>query len=363
MGFHREQPYNDLPALPPRADLETPTILKAVIRASRALADLKGRTHTIPNPDILLNTIALQEARLSSEIENIFTTDDELFRGLGLEELGLSPHTKEVLHYREALWRGALILRERPVLGTNLFEQLNGLVKESAAGVRKTSGTRIGNPSTGETIYTPPEGEDTIRAMLHNLEIYCNEPSDAVDPLVQMAVMHYQFEAIHPFHDGNGRTGRILLILFLLLHGLLELPILFLSRYIIRNKATYYRLLREVTEQQAWEPWVLYMLDAVESTARYTSQKIAALHDLLAATIAQARERLPKRTFSKELIELIFEQPYCRIRLVERAGIAQRLTASKYLRDLEAAGFLRAQKLGTELVFINESLVALLAKD
>ena len=365
MPFSPDKPFNALPDLPPRVELETPAVLKATTRASRALAELKGRTHTLPNPTILLNTLALQEAKLSSEIENIFTTNDELFRGLAAEGSGseVSPHAKEVLHYRDALWHGVDALGNRPFLSTNLAIEIVRIIKKNDAGVRNLPGTKLHNPTTKEVIYTPPEGEDLLRRKLANLERFTNEESSELDPLIRVAVAHYQFEAIHPFFDGNGRTGRILIILQLIRHGLLEIPILFLSRFIIEHKAQYYRSLRSVTEGSAWEGWLLYMLKAIEETAHGTTQKILAIRDLLAETLEKAKKSLPKAAFSKELIELIFEQPYCKIRFLEKAGIAKRLTATKYLRALERAGFVVPVKKGTELIFINHRLWRLLTDE
>ena len=224
-------------------------------------------------------------------------------------------------------------------------------------------GTNLQNPTTREVIYTPPEGEDFIRQKLANLERFANEQSSEIDPLVRVAVAHYQFEAIHPFFDGNGRTGRILIILQLILHRLLEIPILFLSRFIIEHKTQYYRRLRDITEDGQWEPWLLYMLEAIEKTAHGTTQKILAIRDLHAETVEKAKRLLPKSVFSKELIELIFEQPYCKIRFLEQAGIAKRLTATKYLRELEKAGFVVPVKRGTELIFINHHLWRLLTDE
>ncbi len=362
MHFSPEKPFNQLPDLPPKAELETPRVLKATTRASRALAELKGRTHSIPNPTILLNTLALQEAKFSSEIENIFTTHDELYRGLAANGNGadVSPHAKEVLHYRDALWRGMDVIRERPFLSTNLAIEIVSIIKENKVGIRNLPGTKLQNPNTREVIYTPPEGEDLLRRKLANLEKFSNDSSSDLDPLVRVGVAHYQFEAIHPFFDGNGRTGRILIILQLIMNQLLELPILFLSRFIIEHKAQYYRSLRAVTQRGEWESWLLYMLEAIEKTAHGTTEKINGIRDLMAETLENAKRKLPKPVFSKELIELIFEQPYCKIRFVENAGIAKRLTATKYLRELEKAGFVVPTKRGTELIFINHKLWRLL---
>jgi Fic family protein len=247
-------------------------------------------------------------------------------------------------------------MKKRPVFSINLAVEIANTIKEHNAGIRKLPGTKIKNPTTGEIVYTPPEGEELIRDKLANLEHFCNDSGSDLDPLVRMALMHYQFEAIHPFYDGNGRAGRILLILYLVMTELLEIPILFLSRFIIQRKSDYYRLLRRVTEHAEWEAWLLYMLEAVEATARETTEKINTIYRLLIETLEKARRVLPKRTFSKELIELIFEQPYCKIRSVEKAGIAKRLAATKYLRDLEQSGFVRSMKRGTELIFINHPL-------
>ncbi|HEY2712442.1 MAG TPA: Fic family protein [Chthoniobacterales bacterium] len=362
MQFNPGKPFNQLPDLPPKAELETSRVLKATTRASRALAELKGRTHSLPNPTILLNTLALQEAKLSSEIENIFTTNDELFRGVAAngDSADVSPHAKEVLHYRDALWHGMDVIREHPFLSTHLAIDIVNIIKENKAGIRNLPGTKLQNPNTKEVIYTPPEGENLLRRKLANLEKFSNDSSSDLDPLVRAGVTHYQFEAIHPFFDGNGRTGRILIILQLIMNQLLEIPILFLSRFIIEHKPQYYRNLQAVTERGEWEGWLLYMLEAIEKTAQGTTETINGIRDLMAETLADAKRKLPKPVFSKELIELIFEQPYCKIRFVEIAGIAKRLTATKYLRALEKAGFVVPTKRGTELIFINHKLWRLL---
>lgn len=359
--FDRTKPFNQLPLLPPAARLETEPVLKAAIRASRSLAELKGRTRTVPNASILLNTIALQEARASSEIENIFTTSDELYRGMSADAPEISPHAKEVLHYNKALWHGAAALQKKRRLSAELTIEIVRMIKEDVPGIRAHPGAELVNRATGEIVYTPPDGAPRIRALLANLEQFINTAEDGVDPLVKLAVTHYQFEAIHPFSDGNGRTGRILSILFLLHQRLLEQPILFLSRYIIAHKSHYYRHLREVTETGAWEPWILYMLRAVESTAETTVLKIEAIGDLLARLVEEGRLKLPKRTFSKELIEQLFVRPYCKIRHLEEAGLAARVSASRYLHDLADAGLVTKVKSGKEILFVNERLVKLLA--
>jgi len=351
------KPYNELPLLPPHADLESKEILRKAIRANRALAELKGAGELIPNQSMLINTIPLQEARTSSEIENIITTNDKLFKAAAVSS-ACDPATKEVIHYRTALRNGFHMLQKRP-LSVNLMIEICQTLKNREVDVRKVPGTTLSNPATGEIFYTPPEGENIIREKLNNLETYIHE-EDGLDPLIRMAVIHYQFEAIHPFHDGNGRTGRILNILFLVEKGLLKIPVLYLSLYIIQNKNEYYRLLHEVTTKGAWEPWVMYMLTAIEETASWTCEKIIAIRDLLEETVVFCKEKLSGSVYSRELIELIFVQPYCKIAFLVEAGIAERKTASVYLQKLEEIGVLRSSQLGREKVYINPRLIELI---
>lgn len=364
MTYRSDKPYNDLPELPPGEELETPTVLKAAIGANRVLAELKGKAESIPNQSILINSIILQEAKASSEIENVITTNDRLYEAFAASDREYDPQTKEVLRYREALWKGFNALEDRP-LSTNLFIDLMRTIKEEEndAGIRNTPGTVIANPNTNKIIYWPPEGEERIRGLLANLENYIHEGSVKTDPLVQMAVVHYQFEAIHPFDDGNGRTGRILNILFLVTKELLNLPILYLSDYIIKQKGDYYRLLREVTEKKAWEPWILFMLEAVESTAKETMDKIEGIRELLEETIEKAKRELPDRVYSKELIELLFEQPYCKIKFLVERDIAKRQTAGDYLTELEKAGILKSKQVGRESLYMNTRLYELLSRN
>ena len=360
MAFDPRQPYNDLPELPLPFDLESKAVLKQAIAANKALAELKGAGELVPNQAVLIQSIGLQEAKLSSEIENIVTTNDELYRAFANRGGKTDSHTKEVLRYNEALWHGFSSIRDqnRP-LATNLFEELFQIIKKSNAGVRKTPGTKLAN-SRGEVIYTPPEGEAVLRDKLANLErfIYAE---DGIDPLVKLAVIHYQFEAIHPFTDGNGRTGRILNILYLIEQNLLDIPILYLSRYIIENKTDYYTGLRQITEKGEWESWILYMLQAIEKTARETRQRILDIRDMLQADIEKVRTELPK-IYSKELLELLYRQPYCKILILEEAGIAKRQTASNYLKELERIGMLEAIKIGREIYYINGKFLKLLTK-
>jgi len=359
MSDYANQPYNILPPLPPKANLETPVILKAAIAANRSLAELKGKAESLPNPSILINSIVAQEAKASSEIENIVTTNDKLFMALSANDRQTDPQTKEVLRYRQALWKGVSSL-ENGDLGPDLFITLMQTIKESDAGIRDDSGTVIANPKTRKIIYWPPEGEELIRGLLENLAAYIKADND-VDPLIKMAVMHYQFEAIHPFEDGNGRTGRILNILYLIRENLLHQPVLYLSDHIIANKPDYYRLLREVTEKEAWEPWILFVLEAVQTTSKKTMTRIESIQQLLDETIAEAKSVLPDRVYSKELIELLFEQPYCKVKFLVDRNLAKRQTAADYLKELEIAGFLKSKQVGREVLYLNVRLYDLLS--
>ena len=359
MSYDRNLPFNDLPLLPPKAELETRAVLKQVTATSRALADLRGLARMIPNQGILINGIVLQEARLSSEIENIVTTSDELYRAAADVDGGTDPSTKEVLRYREALWHGFQEIRKRP-LTTNLFIEIVRIIKKTDLDVRKVPGTKLANPKTKDVIYTPPEGEAVIRDKLANLELFLYpNPDDDLDPLIRLAVMHYQFEAIHPFPDGNGRTGRILNILLLVEHQLLDIPVLYLSRYILENRTSYYEGLRRVTEESAWEEWVLYILKAIEATAKETQDQVQQILSLMETMRTEVQEKAP-RIYSKDLIEIIFRNPYCKIKFVEEAGQVTRQTASTYLKTLSDLGILRPHKVGREAYFINDQLVRVL---
>ncbi|OGB01351.1 MAG: addiction module protein [Burkholderiales bacterium RIFCSPHIGHO2_12_FULL_61_11] len=360
MSFDRQLPFNDLPLLPPPVDLETKAVLKQVIAARTALAELKGAAQLLPNQGVLIQAIGLQEAKLSSEIENIVTTNDDLFRGFANDGEGASAQTKEVLRYKDALWQGHQWIKQGMPLTTRLFETLYQTVKQADDGVPRTSGTKLANPATGEVVYCPPEGETVIRDKLANLERFINEPSE-LDPLVRMAVMHYQFEAIHPFPDGNGRVGRILNILQLQSEALLDVPILYLSGYIIENKGAYYRGLTAVTERGEWEAWVLYMLRGVETMAHFTRQRIRAVMDLMQTARVQAEKVLPKVQVPA-ILDVVFRHPYCKVRFLEEAGLGSRPTCTKYLRALVAAGLLREQAVWRENYFINDAFFEALAR-
>ena len=362
MVFDRARPYNALPALPPPGmELETKAVLKQTTAAGRALAELKDSGDLIPNQAVLVRLVGLQEAKLSSEIENIVTTNDELYRAFADETGKTDPATKEVLRYNDALWYGLDQMKSGRPLCTSLFEEMVQIIKQNTAGVRRIPGTAVANKTTGEIIYTPPEGEKVIRDKLGALEDFLHT-DDSIDPLVKMAVLHYQFEAIHPFSDGNGRTGRIFNILYLISAGLLDVPVLYLSRYIIEHKDQYYSGLRQVTEKNAWEEWILFMLRAVEITALATHQRIQKIRILMQQTTQKVREELPK-IYSKDLMEVLFAQPYCKIRFLEQAGIAKRDAASKYLRQLSDKGILSPpMTVGRDLYYLNKPFFDLLTR-
>ena len=354
-----DAPHNHLPPLPPAHELESKAVLRACITARAALAELKQAAQLIPNQTMLINTIPLLEAKDSSEIENIVTTTDQLFQHVQGD--GQADHaTKEALRYRTALNKGFHSLKAKPLCTATAVDICRTL-KGADMDIRRTPGTQLANDRTGEVIYTPPDGEARLRDLLANWERFLHNETE-LDPLIRMAVGHYQFEAIHPFTDGNGRTGRVINILYLIQEELLHLPILYLSRHIIAHKADYYRLLLEVTRDQAWEAWVLYMLRAVEETSRWTTDKIAAIRALAEHTTDHVRSRLPK-IYSRELVDVIFEQPYCRIGNIVDKGIAHRQTASRHLKELVKLGVLREMPFGKEKLFIHPKLMQLLSRD
>jgi Fic family protein len=361
--FRPDQPFNDLPPLPPKGDVETRRVLKLCIEARAALAELKQAGELIPNQSILINTIPLLEAQASSAIENIVTTTDRLFRFANEEGLNggtADPATKEALRYRTALHTGFRSLGKRP-LCTGTAVQVCSTIKGAEMDVRRVPGTNLVNETNGAVIYTPPVGEPLLRDLLSNWEHFIHTPADT-DPLVRLAMMHYQFEAIHPFTDGNGRTGRILNILYLIESGLLELPVLYLSRHIINNKSDYYRLLQTVTVTQSWEDWICYVLGGILETANWTTVKIRAIRNSMIATAEYIRTTLPA-IYSREIIDLIFMQPYSRISNVVDAGLAKRQTASIYLKQLSDAHVLAEIKSGREKLFVHPALIHLLTTD
>lgn len=358
-SWRPDLPNNDLPPLPPATELETRVVLKRCITARAALAELKQAAELIPNQGVLINALPLLEAQASSEIENIVTTTDRLFQFQNAGEHA-DPATREALRHSSALLEGFRALKQHP-LNTRTAEQVCSRIKGVDMQVRRVPGTALANQATDEIIYTPPVGEDLLRSKLANWERYLHEARD-VDPLIRMAVGHYQFEAIHPFTDGNGRTGRVLNSLYLIQEELLTLPILYLSRYIIRNKADYYRRLLGVTREEAWEPWLIYLLQGVEETAHWTTAKISAIRSLTALTIAHVKHAAPK-IYSRELVDLIFDLPYCRIQNVVDKGLAGRQAASRYLKQLVEIGVLREVAAGREKLFIHPKLLQLLTRD
>ena len=361
MSWNPEKPYDSLPKLPPSIEIESRRVLKQCVTSRAALAELKVAANLIPNPSILIN-LSMLEAQASSEIENIVTTADTLFQSMHANERA-DPATREALRYRTALLEGVSSLRTRP-LNTNTIEAICTNIKGVEMTVRRVPGVRLRNTTTGAVIYTPPEGETRLRKMLKNWEdfLHTDAAQTPFDPLVRMAVLHYQFEAIHPFTDGNGRTGRVLNSLFLVDQDLLSQPILYLSRYIFAHRADYYRLLEHVSRSGDWEEWLLFILRGIEDTARWTVRKIEAMRTLTGELTEYLRQHYSK-IYSRELVDILFEQPYCRIaNLVER-GLGTRQLASRYLHALVQAGVLREIRQGQEKLFLHAQLLELLTRD
>lgn len=356
--INTDKPFNGLVFLPPKHNIETVKVLQQLVKSSVALAELKGLANTLPNPDILLNAVILKEAKASSEIENVITTQDKLYQALSAKGMQVDPATKEVLRYREAALFGFQFIKKKEFLNTNAIIKIQKVLEQNSAGIRKLPGTALRNAATGKVIYTPPDDYNIIIGLMKNLEDYINIEDD-IPPLIKMAVQHYQFESIHPFYDGNGRTGRIINILYLILSGLLENPILYLSQYIINNKADYYRLLQEVRIKDSWEEWILFILKGVEHTATETITQIQSIKKMLIRTQEQIKKDAPK-LYNKEMIEILFEHPYSKIEyFTGRMGIS-RITASKYLKELEKIGIVSSKQVWKETLFINTKLFDLL---
>lgn len=352
-----EVPYNDLPPPPSVDALETRDVLKAAIAANTALAQLDQAARSMPNPAVLINTMPLLEAHASSEIENIVTTTDELFRHMDDDEGSSDPAARETLRYRTALHAGVRTVHDRG-LTTATAERVCSTIQDREMSIRALPGTRIANPATREVLYSPPEGRDVIRDKLAVWEKFAHA-EDGMDPLVRMAAAHYQFEAIHPFSDGNGRTGRILNVLMLIEAELLHQPVLYLSRYLIETKQDYYRLLWEVTSHEAWDTWIIYILTGVEQTSRATVRQITAIRGLQTDFASRARVA-SKGGADAELLSLLFEQPYCRIAtVIERCGVS-RPTATRWLADLAGAGLIEDVKVGRDRLFVNREFLDLL---
>lgn len=359
--FDPQRPYNDLPPLPPKTDVETRAVLRKWGLARTALAEMRLAGPLIPDPAVLISSIPLLEAKDSSEIENIVTTNDALFREASLGDEEGDPATKEALRYRTALYHGLDLIKKRP-LATRTAVEVCQLVTGVQLDIRATP-MNLKNRHTGEIIYTPPEGPDRLHNLLTNWERYLHdEENDPLDPLIRMAILHYQFEAIHPFPDGNGRTGRILNVLALIQSDLLDQPTLYLSRHILRTRGDYYRLLGRVTSHQEWEPWILYVLTAVETTSKWTTKKIKAIRALMNHADQAVRTQAPK-AYSHDLLQLIFSLPYTRIgNLIDR-GIAKRQTASVYLKQLVNLEVLVEEKVGRDKIFVNRKYLDLLSSE
>ena len=342
--------------LPHEEDLESRGVLKKLAAAHRHLAELKGVVRSIPNETILISTLTLQEAKDSSEVENIVTTHDELFKS-GFDGSTYNPATKEVKNYAIALSQGFDKVRRTGLLRLQDILDIQQIMEENRAGLRKLPGTELKNISTGEVVYTPPQNPEQVETLMTNLVEYLNDHklSDN-DPLVKMAIIHFQFESIHPFYDGNGRTGRIINILYLVAQGLLNLPVLYLSRYIIRNKAQYYARLQAVRDQQDWEGWLLFMLEAVEQTSKETTVLIENIKQHMQAVKHRMRDELPK-IYSQDLLNNMFCHPYTKIEFLEKDLGVSRLTATKYLDQLCEKGFLEKHKMGRSNYYINQPLV------
>lgn len=366
--YDRNKPYNQLPLLPPPDEkVISIEILQAVNKANKALAELKGFARQLPNQSMLVNMISLREAKVSTEIENIFTTDDELYKLLSGNDTGLKGNAKEVLRYRQALWEGYQDIQDKGDFDENIMIKIYQKIKEVKDGIRPsqtetTIKKRGSGMLGGSVVYTPPRGNKIIEEKLDNLIEYLNDDEKYnYDPLIKLAVSHYQFEAIHPFRDGNGRTGRILSILLMIQKQLLDVPILFLSAYIIENKDDYYTLLNKVTTLRNWKEWILYMLKAIEETAIFTIKKIQDIDHLFQKTIELISNELPH--IRKETVEQIFEQPYVSPKALIDQNIKSLNTAKKYLGQMEELGIMIPKKVGREIIYLNIDLLNLLSEE
>lgn len=342
-----------LEMLPLNKDIETKRVLKQLSRTSRALAELKGIAQTMPNQNILINAIMINEAKTSSGIENIVTTHDEIYKAM-VRPTNTRPAAKEVVDYRAAVWKGYELIKEKGIINTNIITSIQEEVEHNQAGIRSVPGTVIKNNITGEIVYTPPQEKAEILEYMKNLEEYINNDDDMVDPLIKLAIIHYQFESIHPFYDGNGRTGRIINILYLVLKDLIETPILYLSKYIIRNKIKYYDLFKETRDTGNFEEWIIYILTGIEEMAEETIGIINRIRDEILKMKYELRDRT--KLYSKELLEALFFEFYTKIPYIqEQLGVSDK-TAQKYLDMLVELGFLTSEKIGRERIYRNERL-------
>jgi len=346
---------------PPKQDLETRKVLKSLPKAHAALAELKGIAQSIPNQNILINALGLQEAKDSSAIENIITTHDELYKSELNIKLLKTEAAKEVQNYIAALKRGFALVAEREMLTSNIILEIQQIIEKNKAGFRKLPGTALKNSTTGETIYTPPQNFDAINQLMSNLEKFINDSSLCdYDPLVKMALIHFQFESIHPFYDGNGRTGRIINILYLILQELLSLPILYLSSYIIRKKQNYYKFLQQIRDTNNWEDWLLFMIQGIEDTSKETIQLILKMKELIQSTKFRLRENY--KFYSQDLLNNLFKHPYTKIEFVVKDLEVSRITAANYLNKLAEDGILEKKKIGTANYYVNHKLFELLSE-
>ena len=342
-------------------NLKTNKILEQLTLSSRALAELKGYANTIPNMHILINAVTINEAKDSSAIENIVTTHDDIYKVL--TESGFKEeNAKEVVDYRNAIWAGYEQIKKDGFINTNTIVKIQGIIEHNNAGIRKLPGTELKNSLTGETIYTPPQNEEEIRDYLRNLEKFINNNEDGIDPLIKVCLIHYQFESIHPFYDGNGRTGRILNILYLVLNNLIDSPILYLSNYINKTKQEYYKLFNEVRNNNNFEDWILYILKGIEITSKETITLIGKIQNEMKNYKEEFRTKLPK-IYSKELLESLFYEVYTKIAYIEKACGVTRLTATSYLNQLEEIGLLESEKIGREKIYKNLRLIKLLSDE
>ncbi|MBO0936142.1 Fic family protein [Fibrella sp. HMF5335] len=361
MAYHREEPYNDLPDLPPAINFYQPEIVRALAAATRYLGELNGLCATLPDPLLLLNTLVLQESRDSSAIENIVTTQDELYRA-SVDGVPTNTAAKEVLSYREATYTGIARMRTRHnLILTNTLIEVVQTIKNNQSAIRQTPGTTLRSSGSGDVMYTPPTGETVIRQKMAALEQFINEDSeDGPDTLIKLALMHYQFEAIHPFSDGNGRTGRIMINLYLVQQQRLSQPILYLSRYINIYRSTYYKLLRSVTEDENWTEWIIFMLNAIADTSRLTMSKIRRILVLM-GEVKKEMAHTMQTSHNPELLRLMFAQPYLKVDFLVKSGLVHRQTASTYLKKLAAAGILTPNPVGRTTYYVNQRLIDLLA--
>lgn len=342
-------------------EVETKNVLRKVTQANKALAELKGLISSIPNENILLETLTLSEARESSAIENIISTFDEVYQSNLFNNLFASPAAKEVHLYAEALKTGFRLVKQHGILTTNHILEIQSVVEQNSAGFRKLPGTKLLNDKTGEVIYTPPQDYETIVSLMSNLESFINNDDIMdIDPLIKMAIIHHQFESIHPFYDGNGRTGRIINILYLVQQNLLNLPVLYLSRYIIKHKNEYYKLLQSVRISKTWEDWIVFMLDGVEKTANEGVLLIGSIKKMMVEYKHIIRDRHPK-LYSQDLLNNLFKYPYTKIEFIQHDLQVSRNTAIRYLEILVKEGIINKQKIGRESYYINASLFKLLS--